>query len=337
MILGEIIHNLRQSPLFSIIILYWNNGQYIQKCLVSLSNQIFSDFEVIIINNGSQEPFNKNLLQDFQNLQIKFIQLPENIGFSAGNNLGVEHAIGKYIVTLNADAFPQKEWLEHINKAIEKYPDCFFASKQVMANDPSRLDGAGDVYHFTGLGWRKFHTYKLQKLKLEEQEVFSACAAAAIYPKKAFDEVGGFDPDYFSYGEDVDLGFRLRLAGYRCIFLPNAVVQHVGSASTGRRSDFSVYYGHRNLVWTFVKNMPDVLFWILLPFHLLMNVLFISVSILRKQGKITLKAKIDAIKDLPTWWKKREQIQANRRTSIFKIIFALNWNPFSPFQKFLHN
>jgi GT2 family glycosyltransferase len=95
MILGEIEHNLRQPPFFSIIILFWNNGQYIQKCLDSLSNQILSDFEVIIIDNGSQEPINKNLLQDFQNLQIKFIQLLENIGFSAGNNLGVEHANGK--------------------------------------------------------------------------------------------------------------------------------------------------------------------------------------------------------------------------------------------------
>jgi len=327
----------KQNPKFSIIILFWNNGQYIQKCLDSLSNQIVNDFEIIIIDNGSQEPIIQELLQDFPNLQIELIQLPENIGFSAGNNLGVEHSRGKYIITLNADAFPEKEWLENIHKAIEKYPDCFFASKLIMANDPTRLDGAGDVYHFTGQVWRKYHNYSESSIQLSEKEVFSACGAAAIYPKDAFDRVGGFDPDYFSYVEDVDLGFRLRLAGYRCIFLPEAIVHHIGSGSTGKRSDFSVYYGHRNLVWTFVKNMPGVLFWILLPFHLLMNALFICISILRKQGKITLKAKIDAIKDLQTWWKKREQIQANRRTSIFIIIFALNWNPFSPFQKFLHN
>jgi len=141
------------EPYFSIIILFWNNERHIITCLNSLANQTLDDFEVIIIDNGSSEPLNHALMQEFINLDIKIVQLPQNIGFSAGNNLGAEDARGKYLITLNADAFPEKDWLENIHKAIQKYPDCFFASKQVMANDPSRLDGAGDVYHFTGLGW----------------------------------------------------------------------------------------------------------------------------------------------------------------------------------------
>jgi len=324
----------KQSPKFSIIILFWNNGQYFQKCLDSLSNQIVNDFEIINIDNGSQEPIIQELLQDFPNLQIELIQLPENIGFSAGNNLGVEHSRGKYIITLNADAFPEKDWLENINKAIEKYPDCFFSSKLIMANDPVKIDGAGDVYHFTGQVWRKYHNQKQSSLQLREEEVFSACGAAAIYPKDAFLNVGGFDPDFFSYVEDVDLGFRLRLAGYKCIFLPDAVVHHVGSASTGKRSDFSVYYGQRNLVWTFVKNMPCILIWILLPFHIILNFLTIVLSFFRKQGIITTKAKIDALSDLPDLIRKRRQIQKNRKVSIINIMKALDWNPISPIKKF---
>jgi len=300
-----------------------------------LSNQILNDFEVIIIDNGSQETFNKKLLQDYQNLQINFIQLPQNIGFSAGNNLGVEHSGGKYIITLNADAFSEKEWLGNIKKAIEKYPNCFFASKLIMANDRMRLDGAGDVFHFTGQVWRKYYNYKEINLNLKEEEVFSACGAAAIYPKDAFLKVGGFDPDYFSYVEDIDLGFRLRLAGYRCIFLPHAVVHHVGSGSTGKRSDFSVYYGQRNLVWTFMKNMPGVLFWILLPFHIIINILAVGLSLFRKQGKITIKAKMDALSDPLILLRKRRQIQKNRKVSIILIIRALDWNLFSPLRKLL--
>ncbi|PKO09671.1 MAG: glycosyltransferase family 2 protein [Chloroflexi bacterium HGW-Chloroflexi-2] len=325
----------KQNPKFSIIILFWNNGQYFQKCLDSLSNQIVNDFEIIIIDNGSQEPIIQELLQDFPNLQIELIQLPENIGFSAGNNLGVEHSRGKYIITLNADAFPEKEWLENIHKAIEKYPDCFFASKLIIANDPVKIDGAGDVYHFTGQVWRKYHNYEEKSLQLKEKEVFSACGAAAIYPKEAFLKVGGFDPDYFSYVEDIDLGFRLRLAGYNCIFLPDAVVHHVGSGSTGKKSDFSVYYGQRNLVWTFMKNMPGLLFWMLLPFHVILNILAIGLSLIRKQGKVTIKAKIDALNCLPGILSKRRNIQKNRQVSIFHIIQVVDWNFISPLKKLL--
>jgi GT2 family glycosyltransferase len=298
-----------------------------------LANQNFNDFEVIIIDNGSQETFNKKLLQDFQNLQINFVQLSQNIGFSSGNNLGVKHAEGKYIITLNADAFPQKDWLEKIYESTKKYPNCFFASKLVMANDPMRLDGAGDVYHFTGQVWRKYHNCNKKNNQLIEKEVFSACGAAAIYPIDAFLKVGGFDPDYFSYVEDVDLGFRLRLAGYRCIYLPDAVVHHVGSGSTGKRSDFSVYYGQRNLVWTFMKNMPGVLFWMLLPFHIILNILAVWLSLFRKQGKITIKAKMDALGDLPVILRKRSQIQKNRKVFIINIIKVLDWDPISPIKK----
>jgi len=327
----------KQDPKFSIIILFWNNGQYIQKCLESLANQIFFDFEVIIIDNGSQEPFNPELFLDFQNLQINFIQLSQNIGFSAGNNLGVEHAKGNYIVTLNADAFPEKKWLENINKAIEKYPNCFFASKLIMASNPMILDGAGDVYHFTGQVWRKYQNYKERNLNLKEEEVFSACGAAAIYPKDAFLKEGGFDPDYFSYVEDVDLGFRLRLAGYRCIFLPDAVVHHVGSGSTGKRSDFSVYYGQRNLIWTFMKNIPGALLWILLPFHIILNILAFGLSLFRKQGKITIKAKIEAILNFPEIMIKRKAIQRTRILPILSLIKVLDWNPISPLIRSLFN
>lgn len=322
------------SPLFSILILFWNNGEFIHRCLNSLQKQTFDDFEVILINNGSDQPLPD--ITEFSLLTIKVYQLSENIGFAAGNNLGVDHANGKYVITLNADAFPELDWLENIHKPIQKYPNSFFASKLIMANNPSKLDGVGDVYHFTGQVWRKYHNYSESSLKLIEQEVFSPCGAAAIYPKDAFEKVGGFDPDFFAYVEDVDLGFRLRLAGNKCIFLPEAVVHHVGSGSTGRRSDFSVYYGQRNLVWTFFKNMPGVLFWILLPFHLLMNILTIFLSFFRKQGKVTIKAKLDAFKEIPQVIKKRNPVQRNRSVSIVQLIKVLDWNPFSPWRKLFH-
>src|SRR6185436_15150615 len=122
-----------------------------------------------------------------------------------------------------------------------------FASELRMAGDPRLLDGAGDVYHVSGLSWRRGHQRPLSGLGTERREVFSPCAAAALYRRDVLAAVGGFDESLFCYFEDIDLGFRLRLEGHRCLYVPGAVVHHVGSALSGRRSAFTVYHGHRNL------------------------------------------------------------------------------------------
>jgi len=131
--------------------------------------------------------------------------------------------------------------------------------------------------------------------------------------------VGGLDEKFFCYGEDVDLGFRLQLAGYKCLYVPNAIARHHGSAVTGNRSDFSTYYGQRNLVWVFVKNMPPILFWLLLPYHVLLNLgAFIGCSV-RGQGRVALRAKMDALRGLPQAWAKRRAIHSKRQVSAARI------------------
>jgi GT2 family glycosyltransferase len=146
----------------------------------------------------------------------------------------------------------------------------------------------------------------LSVAKFEAKEIFSPCAAAALYRKAAVDGIGGFDEDFLCYGEDVDLGFRLRLAGHPSRLVSEAVVLHEGGGSSGgRRSDFTAYHGHRNMVWVYVKNMPGLLFWLLLPLHLLANLASMVILALRGQGGIAWKAKRDALRRLPAMWKKR--------------------------------
>jgi GT2 family glycosyltransferase len=148
----------------------------------------------------------------------------------------------------------------------------------------------------------------------QDDEVFGACAAAAMYRKSCFDEVGGFDEDYFCHFEDVDLSFRLRLAGYHCMHVADAVVHHVGSATAGgEESDFAVYHGYRNFVWTFIKCMPDRLILQNLPSHLLMNVRHVINFMKMGRGKVILKAKWHALIGLPPILSKRKSIQALSR------------------------
>jgi GT2 family glycosyltransferase len=181
------------------------------------------------------------------------------------------------------------------------------------------MDGAGDAYHLTGRYWRRGYQCHATGRHLQREEIFSASGAAALYSRAAWDEAGGLDEDFFCYGEDVDLGFRLQLSGRRCLYVPEAVALHHGSAMTGRRSDFSTYYGQRNLVWVYVKNMPPALFWLLLPCHLLLNAGAFLACLLRGQGSVALKAKLDALRGLPHAWRKRSAIQRSRRAGVGRI------------------
>jgi len=177
------------------------------------------------------------------------------------------------------------------------------------------------------LVWRNGHGLSelLVGEKAEEQEIFSPCAAAALYRRDALLKVGGFDEDFFCYTEDVDLGFRLRLRGYRCMYVPKSIVYHVGSGTTGsQHSEFAIYHGHRNLVWTFIKNMPGWLFWLCLPVHIAMNIVSIFWFAYRGLGRVVVKAKWDALLGVSSMWRKRQKIQQQRDVSIRTIWHLLD-------------
>ena len=172
----------------------------------------------------------------------------------------------RWIVLLNPDAFPEPDWLECLVAAAERHSEfSFFGCRMLLADTPELLDGTGDVHHVSGMCWRRDYRVPTALGVAEADEIFGPCAAAALYSRRALDEVGGFDEAYFCYHEDVDLAFRLRLRGHRCRYVPEAVVRHVSSGIAGVRSDFATYHGERNLVWTYFKDTPAVLFWSYLP------------------------------------------------------------------------
>jgi GT2 family glycosyltransferase len=199
------------------------------------------------------------------------------------------------------------------------------------------LDGDGDKMHICGLAWREGHGHIVTPRETRPKDVFSPCAAAALYRRDALDEVGGFDEEFFCYYEDIDIGFRLRLAGHRCLLVPDAVAYHIGSLSTGERrhSDFAVYHGHRNMVSTYVKDMPLLLFFLLLPAHITINIITIIWFSLLGQGAIICKAKYDAILVLPRMWKKRSDIKKYSIVSISEIWKVLDKSFLPPLSKLL--
>jgi GT2 family glycosyltransferase len=315
-----IIKSMPPAPLISVVIVIWNSAAHLAQCLSALSRQTVQGFEIILVDNGSTDNGADGLDTRWTGLQLTVKRLPYNLGFAAANNIGARLARGKWLALLNADAYPEPDWLKNLLNAAQQNPEyTTFSSRQLQYNRPDLLDGAGDEYHVSGLAWRRYYNHTEKDHGFSQEEVFGACAAAAMYRREDFLRVGGFDEDYFSYFEDVDLIFRLRLAGGRCLYVPKAIVHHVGSASTGKISDFVIYHGHRNLVWTFLKDMPALLFWLYLPLHLLMNLYFLVSFTVKGKGRAIFKAKWDAIKHIPAVLEKRKMMQSQRRASLSEI------------------
>lgn len=325
-------------PLISVIILVWKDTEYVEACINALQKQTRRDFEIIIVDNGSNQPDALSQIQKkHSNLPILIERVKNNSGYAAGNNLGAQRACGYWLALLNDDAFPQSDWLETLVNATAQYKDyTVFTSCQIQYNHPELLDGAGDSYHSTGLAWRRFYNQSVNTHGLTKEEVFSACPAAALYSREEFLKIGGFDEDYFSYFEDVDLGFRLRLNGAKCLYVPDAVVHHVGSASTGKRSDFSVYYGYRNMIWTFVKNMPSPYIWIFLPLHISTVLFFAFYLTLRRQGTAIWRAIFHALVGLPKNLKKRKEIQKNIQVQPSDLFRIMSTGLIEPFHEFMN-
>jgi GT2 family glycosyltransferase len=307
----------------AIVVVYRSDPAALIRCIKCLGRQSVRAQSIIVVDN-SEEADLKTM--DLGNVEI--LRPSENIGFAAGNNIGVATTVSDFIALLNPDAFPDHVWLDSLLKAVDANPQhAAFGSVQLLDENPEVLDGIGDTYHLSGIFRREGHGRRRDEYgELQPREMFSPCAAAALYRREAFEAVGGFDEDFFCYGEDVDLGFRLRLAGWKSMMVPDAIVRHVGSASSGgARSDFATYHGHRNMVWVYLKNMPGILFWLFLPLHILANIASVIVLTLRGQGKVAWRAKRDAIKGLPKMWKKRKDIQSRRKASICDIYRALSW------------
>jgi GT2 family glycosyltransferase len=307
-------------PTVTVIIVNWNGGALLQECLFRLTKQSFQPNQIFVIDNASTDGSDK---QAEQIANITLRKLNRNTGFAFANNRALEECNTDYVALLNPDAFAEADWLEQLIISAQAHPDVIaFGSRQLVHGKSDILDGIGDIYHMSGLVWRNGSGRSQSIADLVTREIFSPCAGAVLYSREALQKVGGFDEDFFCYVEDVDLGFRLRLAGYKSIYVPEAIVYHVGSASTGgRHSDFSIYHGHRNLVWTFIKNMPGILLWTLMPLHILLNIVSILYFLFIGKGKVILAAKLDAIKGLSSMWRKRRQIQDNRKASARDI-----WN-----------
>ncbi len=291
----------------------------------ALTAQTYTRWRLVVVDNASRADERPRLAQ--LPAETKLIQSEINLGFAAANNLAAREADTPYLVFLNPDAFPEPDWLAELIAVAERFPHAAaVGSTQVRADAEHVYDGTGDVLHALGVAYRSNYG-RPRGPAPPLGETFSACAAAMLVRRAAFETIAGFDERYFCFFEDVDLGFRLRLAGWRVLQSPDAVVAHVGGGSTGVRSPFADFQGARNRFWTFVKCMPPALFWPLLPLHVAASALATSIALLSGRGFAAWRGLIAGFAGIGPIWQTRRVLQRQRVARSRNIAHALAWSP----------
>jgi len=317
------------SPPVSVIIVNWNGKDYLKDCLQSLRAQTFSDYEVILVDNGSTDGSVEWIRENFPGW-VRVLANNRNEGFSGGNNRGIRASSGKYIILLNNDARADPRWLEELVRVAEENPRAgMLACKIYLQGGSKIIDNVGHLMYRDGLnrGRGRLEADRGQYEKMEE--VFFPSGCAALYRKEMLEEVGLFDEEFFAYGDDTDLGLKGRWAGWKCLYVPRAVVHHRYSQSSGAYSALKAFYVERNRVWIAVKYFPLTLL-LASPFFTFLRFALQGYGALIGRGaagrfseayspgkllQILLKAYLAAFRGLPGMWKKRNEMKKRTRVS----------------------
>ncbi len=241
----------------SVVTPNYNGERFLKTFFESLDNDSEFIDEVIIVDNGSEDKSREYIRGNSFNFNVRLIENSENLGFAPAVNQGILEAKNEYIFSLNNDTEVKKGSIKALVDLISSGDDIFSVQAKMLQYDNKELiDDVGDEYNL--LAWtKKTGENHNSNEYVEVKDIFSACAGAAMYKKSLLTEIGMFDANYFAYMEDVDLAIRSRIYGYKNLLCPDAVVYHIGSATSGsRHNDFKVRLAARNNVWTVYKNLP---------------------------------------------------------------------------------
>ena len=304
----------------SVVIPNWNGMLHLERCLNSLKNQDFSSYEVIVVDNGSTDGSVEFIKHYFHKTRV--IAFEENKGFSKAVNEGITRAKGRYILLLNNDVEADPRLLRHLHEAITTSRDADFCVCRMMDFRRRELiDGAGDGFPRKGKAFRIGHGVKYGPPFHRRRRVFGACAGAALYKKNLFEVVGLFDDDFFAYHEDADWNFRANLMGYQCFYIPEAVIYHVGSSTTGSLlNEFTIFYNIRNIINVIIKNMPTPLLFKHFP-RIIWGQMegFFRYCVAQGYWRAYFVGLFDAVKLAPKMLKKRAEIQRGRNISNLQL------------------
>ncbi len=293
----------RDSPFFvSVVVVNYNGRAHLERCLPVLAAQTYRDLEVIVVDNASTDGSAEWVAAHFP--RVCLVRAPTNLGFAGGNNLGIRAARGTFIATLNNDTEVEPDYVERFVAPMRDPNVGSCAALMLEFDRRERIDSAGIRIDRAGFAWNRLAGQPAESIT-RGQEVWGACAGAALYRRAMLDEIGLFDEGYFGFYEDVDLAWRARRAGWKCILVPSARVYHIHGGSFRRGSYYKMYLLARNRWWTILKNYPrPALFWNL-PLIIGADILSLLVSLAQNRSPAPLRGRLDALRGMRTALAKR--------------------------------
>jgi len=291
----------------TVVVLNWNGRQHLPTCLQSLRNQIFREFEIVLVDNGSTDGSPDWVRSAFPDIAL--LRLPQNLGFAAANNRALKSCRTPWVALLNNDTEADPHWLRILMEATDEHREAdFFASEIRLFDRRDLLDSAGDGFPVAGAAFKIGHCQPAGRYD-QPRFVFGASAAAALYRTSMLRKLGGFDEDFFFIYEDADLNLRAQLSGHRCLYVPGAIVYHKVNATLKRDPEAMVFYGQRNSEWLIWKNLPARLLLKYLPLRVLY--FFVSLFYFTFRGRLLsfFKAKRAAWKGRTRMLTKRMEVQ----------------------------
>lgn len=296
--------------------LSWNGLEHLEICLSSLCAQTFPDREIILVDNASTDGSKAWVEARFP--EVRVARLEQNRGVSGGVNFGVSQARGRFIATLNNDIEAHPEWLGESILALEQHPEAGFTATRIrLFHQRDRLDTTGDLYFREGFpakrGWLHHDGPDFD----EPTWVFGSCAAAALYRRELFEAVGNFDEEFQSSVDDLDLSFRAQLQGFKCRYVPTAILYHKMGATLGAGFAQSAQQlrMHRNLWLLRIKNLPGALWLRYLPWMVMGEVAVLVRAVATGRFGVAMRARLQVLQRLKATLAKRRDIQARRTIS----------------------
>lgn len=320
------------------IVVNKDGAAHLRRCLSSLLAQTYTDLKVVLVDNASRDDSVQFVRREFPTVHV--IESTSNLGFCAANNLGIRATSGAFVATLNNDAWVEPGWLESLVHALESNVTLgSAASLMVFANRPDVVNSAGICIDRAGIAWDRLGGAPVA-LALQEgdQEVFGACAGAALYRRAALEEVGGFDDDFFAYLDDVDLAWRLRLAGYGCRLVSETRVHHVHSATGVEGSPLKSYLRARNKLRTIIKDYPAPHVLIALPLILAYDLAAVTYALFALHDLPALRGRLSIFRDFPALLRQRRHVQSSRRVEFATLSARMSplENPWRVYRRFAH-
>ncbi|HRN97011.1 MAG TPA: glycosyltransferase family 2 protein [Candidatus Saccharibacteria bacterium] len=315
----------------AVVIPNWNGEDFIRDCLNSLREQTVKH-TVIVVENGSVDASVDIIEVEYP--EVILLKQSKNLGFAGGINIGIRRAISEglgFVALLNNDAVAEKEWLKELLRTAQSGKRIGSVMSKIKSLDGKTIDGTGEIFTMWGIHFPRGRKEKDVGQYDKSLDIFGASGGASLFATKTLKEVGIFDEDFFAYYEDVDLAWRIQLAGWKTVYAPEAIVYHRINASSSRIKGFVTYQSIKNLPWVIWKNIPTSLLWKILPRFLLIYVMFIGSALARGQFIPVAKGVFMSTVKFPKKLWQRHKIQKNRKVSI-QYILSMLWQDLPPDQ-----